>query len=105
MGVQARAPAMFRRSRPIDSKAGSRRIARPRSSSDAARTSRSWKRAHRSRPEIRRSLGKLSDRPKEARLADPGLARHEQQLTAAGRDLVQASRREAEDVVASDEER
>ena len=55
-------------------------------------------------PEALRDSGAL-DLGHQARLPDPGFTGDQEELTAAGRDLVQASRREAEDVVASDEER
>ena len=55
-------------------------------------------------PEALRRSGAF-DLGHQARLPDPGFTGDQEELTAAGRDLVQASRREAEDVVASDQER
>ena len=48
---------------------------------------------------------KLSDRPKEARLADPGLARHEQQLPVARMDLLESPLGDRDHVVPTDDHR
>ena len=52
-----------------------------------------------------RCLGLPVDRIEEPRLADPGLAGEQQELAVAGRDVVEASIDEVEQVVTPDEER
>ena len=49
--------------------------------------------------------GKLSDRPQEARLADPGLARHEQQLPVARMDLLESPLGDRDHVIPTDDHR
>ena len=50
-------------------------------------------------------LGLAPDRAEEPRLADPGLARQQQELPVPGEDVVQAAIGELEQVVAPDQER
>ncbi len=72
---------------------------------DAAGTSWSW--GETAPPEIAkpRCSSLPADRAKEPRLADARLARQQQELAVAGRDVFDASVREVEQFVAPDEER
>jgi hypothetical protein len=51
------------------------------------------------------SLGLLDDRIEEARFADPGLAREQQELASAGHNILETSVDQVEQIVPSDEER